>query len=281
MITRRHIVAGGLGSLIAGPLPLSAAASLQQSDLLNTYVRLAGSHDDRLIIWWMDGVRYGVVDAVAKPLYGMKVGMFHKYYRQPDDSFLIAFFELTYYTDLQTGELLTEFNNPYTGETNKVRQVRLGPEVRRLTENGLTPPEGKGLKDYIRNYDNSLGPAVIRDDSMWIPSSVEATIKFPKPTAPTIQLNLYTTVSGSLTDATNKNLASADCSVSFTNILRWEPWMKMGEHAGHMMSKADGKKMERVSELPDDYMKCAQAAHPKYINNPEAALAKLMQNISQ
>ena len=238
--------------------------------LLEAYQRLSGSFDNRLIIWWMSGTRYGVVDVKTTPLYGMEVGMFHRWYQQPDGSFKAAFFELTYYTDLITGELLRKFSNPYTGMVNKVRHVRLGPEIRTLTTAGLTSPDNPMVHDYR----SSLGPAVTSADQLWIPTSVEATIKFPKPDAPTILLNIYTTVQGSLTDALDKLQVSAPCSFEFNNILKWEPWMSMGDHSGHMMSTASGRKMESMDELPRKYITMANEVHSKYIADPVASLEK-------
>ncbi len=55
-------------------------------------MKLAAALDDRLIIWWMDGVRYGVVDAQAEPLYGMKIGLFQRYFQQPGGFWKLAMF---------------------------------------------------------------------------------------------------------------------------------------------------------------------------------------------
>jgi hypothetical protein len=256
----------------------SASTLTDPTRLLEAYQRLSGSFDDRLIIWWMSGTRYGVVNAQSTALYGMEVGMFHRWYRQPDGSFKAAFFELTYYTDLNTGELLHEFENPYTAKKNRVRHVRLGPEIRTLTTTGLISPDNP----MVHNYQSSLGPAVTSAGRVWIPTSVEATIKFPKPTAPTILLNLYTTVQGKLADAFNQQLVSAPCTFEFHNILKWEPWMQMGDHPGHMMSTASGRKLESVNELPANYIAMASKVHTRYIADPIASLeenaAQLRQN---
>ena len=276
MLSRRTLL-NALAASATGMLPLrvlteeTTTRSLTDPKLLlEAYQRLSGSLDNRLIIWWMSGTRYGVVEAKATPLYGMEVGMFHRWYQQPDGSFKAAFFELTYYTDLITGELLREFSNPYTGKVNKVRHVRLGPEIRTLTTAGLTSPDNPMVHDYR----SSLGPAVTSADQLWIPTSVEATIKFPKPDAPTILLNIYTTVQGSLTDALDKLQVSAPCSFEFNNILKWEPWMSMGDHSGHMMSTASGRKMESMDELPRKYITMANEVHSKYIADPVASLEK-------
>jgi hypothetical protein len=281
MLLNRREALRALALPIVASFGSAAAASVRDEladpqALLDAYMRLSGAMDDRLIIWWMDGVRYGVVDARATALFGMKVGMFHQFFRQADGSFRVAMFELTYYTDLETGELLEEFANPYTGETNKVTHVRLGPEIRRQTPAGIARPENP----MVQAYASSLGPALVHDDEVWIPTSVEATIRFPKPTAPEIVLSIYTTIHGNATDALDKDIVSARCTLAFQNTLRWEPFMRMGDRPGHMMSRAAGRKLEAVDTLPADYRSIAERMHPRYIENPTARLAKLTQRIS-
>ena len=241
---------------------------------LEAWMRLAGAMDDRLVIWWMDGVRYAVMDSEATPIYGMKVGMFQRYFRQPGGFWKLAMFELTYYTDLQTGRLLETWENPYTGATNKVRHVRLGPDIRHQTEAGqLADPDDKAMQSFLQNYSTTLGPALISGDTLWLPSSVQARIVFPSPKAPDIRISHYTTAMGSLRQATDPTVVSAPCSLAFQNVLKWEPWMQMGDHRGHLMSQAAGRKLERVEDLPDDYLEMAYQQHPKLIADPLATLA--------
>lgn len=267
------------GAAAISTLPLSGCSmaanrtELQPANpelLLEAYQRLSGSFDDRLVIWWMSGTRYGVVDSRATALYTMEVGMFHRWFRQADGSFKAAFFELTYYSDPISGTLLREFANPYTGKTNTVQHVRLGPEIRHLTNQGLATE----ANPMIRDFRSQLGPALVSGDRLWIPSSVEATIRFPKAGAPEIVISIYTTVQGSLTDALNSNLPSAACTLEFHNVLKWEPWMQMGNHPGNMMSIASGRKLESVDQLPPAYLAMAEEVHGKYIGDPLAALEK-------
>jgi hypothetical protein len=277
--TLRAFVAGGL---TVSPLLRAFGANQTGVDLsdpqrlLTAFMRLSGSLDNRLVIWWMDGRRYGVVGARATLMYGMKVGMFHRFFRQPDGSYKLAMFELTYYTDLATGELLETYENPYTGQTNRVMHVRLGPDIRHQTSTGLADPGDP----MVHDYHSGLGPALIRGDDVWIPTDVEATIKFPNPKAPEIILNHYTTVHGSLRDAIDPDVVSAPATLAFQNILKWEPWMRMGDHPGHMMSRAAGRKLESVDDLPADYLDMAARVHPKLIADPIATLEKLTRELS-
>jgi hypothetical protein len=284
MITRRdalHLAVAGSLSLTAGIGRGDATADRNpgplddRDQLLTAFMRLSGSLDDRLVIWWMEGLRYGVVDARAKLLFGMQVGMFHRFFRQADGSYELAMFELTYYTDLATGALLEEFDNPYTGETNRVAHVRLGPEIRRQTVDGIARPDNP----MVHDYNSTLGPALIRDDDVWIPTDVEARIVFPKPTAPEIILNHYTTVHGRLSDALNPELVSAPATLAFQNVLKWEPFMRMGDHPGHLMSRAAGRKLESVDDLPGYYLTMAREKHAKFIADPVATLEPLTRDL--
>jgi hypothetical protein len=279
VISRRQVLSFIPGLMLPPGLAIANSdlrADLTQPDqLLTAFMRLACSLDDRLIIWWMEGMRYGVVDAQATLLFGMKVGMFQRFYRQPDGNFKLAMFELTYYTDLATGEPLETFANPYTNEANAVRHVRLGPEIRHQTPAGLARPDNP----MVTEYHSALGPALVRGDHVWIPTDVEATIQFPKPTAPSIILNLYTTAHGRLSDALNPDLKSAPCELNFQNVLKWEPFMRMADHPGHMMSRAAGRKLESMDELPADYLAMAQRLHGKYIDDPLATLEKLTRTL--
>ena len=246
-----------------------------EPDLLDSWIRLAAATDERLVIWWMTGQRYGVVNARSTLLYGMQVGIFQRFFAQPDGSWKIAMFELTYYTDLATGDLLETWQNPYTGITNQVQHVRLGPEVRLQTATGqYADPDDSFVQKMLSHYEATLGPMRTDGNKVWIPTSVEALISFPSPRVPDIKLNHYTTVSGHTDAALDPTRASVPASLSFQNVIAWEPWMQMGDHPGHLMSRAYGRKLESLAEMPEDYLRLARAVHPKLIADPLQTLAK-------
>jgi len=261
---------------------IAGAAAPSHDSELQTWMRLAGAMDERLVIWWMSGTRYGVVNARSELLYGMQVGIFQRFFAQPDGTWKIAMFELTYYTDLETGNLLETWDNPYTGDTNSVRHVRLGPEIRLQTDKGqLADPDNAAIQTMLADYHTTLGPARIHGDTLWLPTSVEARIVFPSPKAPAIMLNHYTTVTGALQDTMNDELLSAPAQLTFQNVIRWEPWMQMGDHAGHLMSRASGMKLESLEQMPEDYLRLARQVHPKLIADPMKTLEKTVARIKR
>lgn len=250
----------------------------QSVDALTAYIKLGAALDDRLTIWWMDGLRYGVVDQRSELMYGMKVALFQRFFAQPDGTYKLAMFELTYYTDLESGELLEEYKNPYTGIVNRVQHVRLGPEIRQATASGSARPENDTNLSY---FYTRLGPPLVHGDYIWITTDVQAGIKFPSPKAPRIRLNHYLTLHGQNSAVKDPAVLSAPASLGFHNILTWEPWMRMGDHPGEMMSHAAGRKLERVDELPSDYLAMAHRVHPTYIADPLATLDRRVAEIKE
>jgi len=247
---------------------------------MQSWMKCAAALDSRLVIWWMDGVRYGVVEQRSQPMYGMKVGIFQRYFPVSDGLWKIAMFELTYYTDLNTGELLENWDNFYTGETNTVRHVRLGPEIRIQNNEGqAADPDDRVMQQMLQDYRTTLGPPTVLGNEFWLPTSVEARLVFPGSKGTELVLNHYTTINGNVSDAMDPALVSAPCSIAFQNILRWEPWMQMGKHPGHMMSRAAGRKLESLEDLPADYRRMAETVHPKLIRDPLKTLEETVARI--
>ena len=119
LISRRRLLGGGAAVLTGIYLPL-ARAELDFSnpdDLLTAAVKLRGTLDDRMVIWWMKGVRYGVVKDELNPLFNMLIGSFSRYKEIPGRGYEVKMLELGYLTDLETGEPLDQFRNPYTNKT--------------------------------------------------------------------------------------------------------------------------------------------------------------------
>ena len=49
--------------------------------------------------------------------------------------------------------------------------------------------------------------------------------------------------------------------------------MRMGDHPGEMMSRASGRKLARLEELPSDYLEMARSVHPWLIKDPIETLS--------
>ena len=259
--------------MLNGTLP---ALQLGTVDLLTTYIKLAGSLDERLIIWWMKGKRYGTLGSHATPLFGMEVGRFFRFFRQANGSFTLAMFELSYYTDSATGRLLERFPNPFTGAVNDVMHLARRPLICQYTAAGRFIP---ALRNSLVHCRSQVIPVFVNGDRVRIGSRVNAVMLSPFPKTPNTRINDYITVTGRRSDLLNPGTKSAPAALSYQNVQPWEPWMKMGDQPGQMMSWATGHKYESLAEMPSDYLKMARAVHPWLIRDPIETLAVQAQKI--
>jgi len=235
-------------------------------DFLEALVKLSGSLDERLTIWWQDGIRYGVIDGKSTPFCGFQIGLFNMHSKIADDVYRVTQFELTYYTDLETGELLREFENPFTGKTNRPLHVRMGPLIRTQTIDGLLPDEGE--RAAVKELNTQVGPVTVHNGDVWIPTGVSAMIQFPFPNAPVLPLNQYQTFQGRLEHLEDPEIVSAPAQLQFQNVIFWEPWLQMNDHPGHSMGRAWGRKLMSVEDLPESYLAMAREINPDMIEDP-------------
>ena len=272
LIGRRQLLGGSAALLACMQLPV-ARADLDfddPGDLLTAAVKLRGTLDDRMVIWWMKGVRYGVVKDELNPLFNMLVGSFSRYKEVPGRGYQVTMLELGYLTDLETGEPLDEFKNPYTGKIVTVPEQRLGPLPVMLTSSGVEIDTGASF-DSI-DLKTRLGPAIVDGDDIWLREDSTAKVDSDLPMMGKHVYNELVTYRGRVSDVNNPDLAAAPATVTYQSVTSWREWFESGGIPGHTTARAAGKKIFSIEQLPADYLAAAQERHPEIIADPEAAL---------
>ena len=151
--------------------------------------------------------------------------------------------EIMLYTDPETGEVLREWENPWTGETVEVMHVNNDPVNGRptytLQADGMAPPnrirqQGNWLLMAFEAplfYENVLGgdyqdyvggkyhAMEIFDFSMWAPRMLDSE-------------------------------QAAYPQISWVRLSEWLPWMKMRGRHGQLVHNAMGSKIESFDDLP-------------------------------
>lgn len=296
-LSRRNAIATGsslalLGS--AGVLTRSAhAAELDAADpasVLRTVSRMRGSLDDgRIAMGWLKGQRFGVVDGEITPLMGMVTGTFARYSTLPDGLIQTHSFELAFYTDFNTGEVLEELTIPYTGKTVKVPRLLLGPAK------GVTRPvfhevvEMGGDEETLdedsesamrpsgsTRFERWMGPVTNKDGHVWITQTSSAGLTPADPSAPKVVYSESVTSMGSDKDVMS-DMPSIPATLSYTGITTWRPWMQMGDHPGHTTSSGIGGKAFDIDDLPDDYRAMSEKYYPEAFGDPAAILDKMVE----
>jgi len=237
---------------------------------MRALVKLRGSTDGRVALWWMKGPRYGVVGSQVTPLFQNLVASFHRFTRQPDGNFLVTVVELSYYTDLASGELLQRWRNPLTGAMNDVEYIVFGPVTARLTPSGIEPPAvtpGAQL-----SVTPTVAVSATHGDDIWIQEDVAATIEPSNRLRKTYRGNDLATYHGSLRALADPARPWVESTVHYQSVTHWRSWMKLDDIDGHLMARAVGRKVWSVEDLPREFLNLARRLNPQIIADPVAAL---------
>ncbi len=259
-------------------MPLSSstraqAASLDYDnphDLLTALVKLRGSIDGTLVFWWLRGIRYGVIGAEVTPLFQTNAASIQRFEAQDDGSYMATFLEASYYTNIETGELLNEWRNPYTNKLNKVESILLGPVKNRLTVDGMSAPEDP--PGVTMEMSSHIGPAVVVGDDIWIKADTKAEIVTKDGSRPTYHGNDLSTYQGRKSEVEDESRPSAAATVHYQSATDWRSWMGLENVSGHLMARAVGRKVQSADEFPQEYLALVEREHPGLFDDPVAAM---------
>lgn len=175
--------------------------------------------------------------------------------------FRIVSREIMLYLDPETGEILRQWENPWTGQTVRVIHVSNDPVnggTYVTTRNGApltwTGQEESGhwwqTLTIPLFYTNVLG-GPYQDN---IGGTYHATEMF----------NYF----GSVDDLVDLSKNTADVSIGWVRMSDWLPWMEMRGRAGFIYMHSAGRKLNDWNELPDLIKDEIAANYPEYTSPP-------------
>lgn len=169
--------------------------------------------------------------------------------------------ELLLYLDPETGEILSTWDNPWTGETVDVLHVANDPV------------------NFGPNYAyGPRGPATFRGqvqgDDWWQTTTVP--LWYPNPLASEFEAEIGGTYHatemfnyfGSVEDLTDPNRTTADTEVGWVRQSDWLPWMKMNGRDGVIYFHTAGTKLDSFDELPEFFIEEIDRHYPEYRTPP-------------
>ncbi|MEC9375290.1 MAG: DUF1838 family protein [Pseudomonadota bacterium] len=276
LLNRRDLLLSSAGMLFAQMANTQNQFSLDLDDpwdRLTALVKLRGSLDGRTVMWWMKGTRYGVVnDDIVDPLFGMLIGSFQQITKAENDKgYILNMLELGYLTDLDTGEILDTWRNPYNGKLCKVPEQRLGPYPVLLTPTGVVLPDIPAFGDI--DLKTSLGPAIVNGDNVWIQDDSSVKVDSDHPMMGKHTYNEIVTYQGSLNEINDPNVPSASASINFQSVTSWREWHQAEGVGGHTTARAAGNKIYSTEDFPPEYQAAALERHKEIFSDPDAALA--------
>lgn len=250
----------------ARPRPAGPAAF----DPISLYRKLHYRSDAGLLWWWLQGPKYGQVGTTLTPLYSTRVGTLQRVTPRADGGFDLTSLEMVFLADLDSGARLTQWRNPYTGETLPVKFAPLGPTtVRYRSDNSrVLPTEIGGAR--LEASARTTAPLVVGDD-VFVRDESTARVFTPGRTMP-FEVNDLSTYHGSLRNLTDATVTVGAATVSFAEVTGWQRWMNMGERPGSLTSRSSGAKVASFEAMPADWRAMLAEVAPQIAAAPVAAL---------
>jgi hypothetical protein len=163
--------------------------------------------------------------------------------KEKGEGFRLVTREIMVYLDVQTGEVLDTWENPFTGETVEVVHVENDPvnqpPIHAIAWGGrplALPFSSRGNHWWMTLtfplfYENELGGPY----QEYVGGMYQATEMF--------------NYMGDIDDLVDANKTTTTVKVGWARISQWLPWMKMGDRAGHLYFHAAGVKLDNYQQM--------------------------------
>ena len=231
---------------------------------LESFIKTRAALDGSQVVFWWTGSLYSFVEGEkSQHLFDFE-GYNIARAKKVDQGYLLLTREASFYKDPQSGEILEQWENPFTKKTVSVIHVWNDPVNQKLFLDG--------------DYGKFLIPTTESgDDLYW---HLEIFLKYPSP-LPREQYPLYSnsneyqagelfqyyTKRSQLEDA---SLQSVPCHISWTRISPWLPWMEMENRAGYLIYHCRGKKLANgFDSLPLHIKSYVAAQQPNFQTAPD------------
>lgn len=171
--------------------------------------------------------------------------------------------ELLLYVDPATGQRLTEWKNPWTGQTVKVLQTANDP----VNQRPVFPVSADGKP--------TTWPGTLNGDTWWY--TITVPLFYVNPLGGEYQKNVggyYHATEmfnffGNVSTLTDPKITNPPIEVGWVRMADWLPWMEMSGRAGLIYMHAAGRKVERYDQLSAVLREAIETDYPEYRTPPE------------
>lgn len=290
MLERRALLAGlsGLPLLAAatarvGDYPVLSNIELDEDAMLDFYLKLRHSLDDRVTIGWVDAVNYAHSGGETFPLYRLLAATWRRTFRTESGPRTTVAIEIAFFLDMQTGQLLERLRMPITGKTVDVPLYRSGPSTTdvvarsdRTREFSMRQEtrEGESFFTTGRSISQSfLSQPQRRGDDFYLREDLSTRVYSAENSPPAFFYREWTVTRGSWSALQDPTRSMVPIDLAYSATTAWRPWMQMDGVPGHTVQNGLGSRTDRFDELPADLQGLAGRHHPDLVEDPAAALA--------
>ncbi|MCB0220457.1 MAG: DUF1838 family protein [Chrysiogenetes bacterium] len=242
------------------------------------YARIEGdTAPGKFIFGQATGVVHGVREGEAvKPLFGFDVFSTHRVLRQVDGSYQRLCRELVFYRDLASGQLLDQWDNPYTGERVRVVDIANDPFNFVISEFFPDPPSYGGLntemppKRPLRLNWGLVNDTVTLDSDihLYYRNALDPA-RWPRESAgPMNRVSELFRYFIRREDAENPGLSHMPHNGVWSRVTPWLPWMLMGQAPGHALYMGRFTSFERAEQAAPAVLARVRERYPLYLTAP-------------
>jgi hypothetical protein len=275
---RRDALKLGMGGVALASMlpPVAVNAAERQLDPANAadarmiYRKLRYRTDDGLLFSWIKGPYMASIDGNLIPIYALNLGSIQRVTQNSDGSFNLIDLEISFRVDVQTGERLKNLRNPITGETVVVGGRGPVPTHLKVSaDNEIIIPEVPGQPKYehehlpVSIFPLGRAELAIRDRSHARVTAPDGSVSF---------LNEVSTISGPRDIVLDPRTTTVNSRVQSNDVRSWPAWMKMGDRPGSLGLFANGGKVSRFEDLPEDWHAMLKVHYPQIAADPIGVL---------
>lgn len=273
--SRRELLAGAgllsVGVLAGGSVRAAASPAADFTDpatRLRTRVKMAGRLDGGPVHTFVRLHIYGYGhDGNLVPFFSMNNYAVNVWRALPSGNYAVQVFESGVYTDFDAETVLTEWENPFTGERREVHQFRSGPLNVEFGPDGIIAGPETTVKP------KPMAMEVIGDS---VVASTQSSFRFPSPFQPeefpkespgkVFHWDSQYAFMSPLAAVQDPDVPSAPTSITLTNLVSWAPWLGMGQRPGRTFGRGVGRKIPGVDALPAAVIRGFEAHTPQVLD---------------
>lgn len=228
---------------------------------------------------YVTGSVMGVRDNEAvRALFGFEVFSSIRVLKQDNGDYQRLCRELIFYRDLNTGELMDSWLNPYTNEQVAVVDVANDPFNYIISDHFPDPPTYGGLntvkpprRPLIRNWIllNDDTVVLTSDIHLYYRNKLDPAIWVRESAGPMNRVSELFRYSIRREDIENDALTHMPHTGVWNRITPWLPWMLMGATPGHIVYAGTFSSVPSVDSVPAPVAKRVRERFPQYTVAPE------------
>jgi hypothetical protein len=298
-LNRRSLFATGLAASAALALPARAASrtgplldlATPQGNAL-AYARIQGNLDPKATSYsWYAGLVSGHRPGEAgRDLMGV-IGMGAVRLLPLDDDYgwMMLRKELGFFTDIESGEVIDRWTNPYTSENVEVVHLAnpaINAPIRAYErQQGLYETVGKpeDQKPFLLDW-RQVGDRIMTERHAHIRAKnpLDPKVWLRESSGEFISISDSNSFNVSLEDLQNPALTKVESFGNWTHNRPWQPWMLMGQSEGHIQYTCFTGSAASLASMPAQIVSLARARFPDFLEAPtevtkaESSLARYM-----